>query len=244
MVGEGAFPAAAPSAAIGLVAFWDELSRIGFQLQPPGRQRKRGAGSGGGGGGRGEAAAAAASRADRGGRRAPRTKAPGPWGGRWEHRSPGPASSASHRCVHPGRGGKGRAPQQPAAEARPVSPELWTRRPPRRARSFGTAGARALARPRDPRRKAPPHSHPTSRALPPRRSANFPKNAPTPGHPAGRAPGAGEQASISGGRAGAPEWAAATDVSPRSPGPASAGSSSGAGARPPVYGAWAPAPAQ
>lgn len=79
MVGEGAFPAAAPSAAIGLVAFRDELSRIGFQLQPPGRLGRRGAGGGGGGG---EAAAAAASRAGRGGRRAPRTKAPSPWGGR------------------------------------------------------------------------------------------------------------------------------------------------------------------
>lgn len=54
MVGEGAFPAAAPSAAIGLVAFRDELSRIGFQLQPPGRPGRRGAsGRGGGGGGGG-----------------------------------------------------------------------------------------------------------------------------------------------------------------------------------------------
>lgn len=53
MVGEGAFPAAAPSAAIGLVAFGDELSRIGFQLQPPGRPGRRGAGGGGGGGGGG-----------------------------------------------------------------------------------------------------------------------------------------------------------------------------------------------
>lgn len=51
MEGEGAFPAAAPSAAIGLVAFRDELSRIGFQLQPPGRPGRRGAGGGGGGGG-------------------------------------------------------------------------------------------------------------------------------------------------------------------------------------------------
>lgn len=53
MVGEGAFPAAAPSAAIGLVAFRDELSRIGFQLQPPGRPGRRGAGGGGEGGGGG-----------------------------------------------------------------------------------------------------------------------------------------------------------------------------------------------
>lgn len=53
MVGEGAFPAAAPSAAIGLVAFRDELSRIGFQLQPPGRPGRRGAGDRGGGGGGG-----------------------------------------------------------------------------------------------------------------------------------------------------------------------------------------------
>lgn len=53
MVGEGAFPAAAPSAAIGLVAFRDELSRIGFQLQPPGRPGRRGAGGGRGGGGGG-----------------------------------------------------------------------------------------------------------------------------------------------------------------------------------------------
>lgn len=44
--GEGAFPAAALSAAIGLVAFGDELSGIGFQLQPPGRPRRRGAGGG------------------------------------------------------------------------------------------------------------------------------------------------------------------------------------------------------
>ena len=53
MVGEGAFPAAAPSAAIGLVAFRDELSRIGFQLQPPGSPGRRGAGGGRGGGGGG-----------------------------------------------------------------------------------------------------------------------------------------------------------------------------------------------
>lgn len=79
MVGEGAFPAAAPSAAIGLVAFRDELSRIGFQLQPrAGREGGERAAAEEGE----EEAAAAASRAGRGGRRAPRTKAPRPWGRR------------------------------------------------------------------------------------------------------------------------------------------------------------------
>lgn len=117
-------------------------------------------------------------------------------------------------------------------------PELGTRRPPGQARSFGTARARALARPRDPRRKALPHSHPTSPALLPRPSANFPKNAPTPGHPAGQrgrccwAPAVKTRPWPWGasrhlrGCSGAPEWAAAADASSGSAGPASAGDSS------------------
>ena len=134
-----------------------------------------------------------------------------------------------------------------------MSRELGTRRPPGPARSLGTAGARALARPRDPCRKTLPHSHPTPSTHPPRWSANFPKNAPTPGHPAGqrgRCCGAravrtrpwplGTSRHLRG-RSGAPERvAAAADVSPRSPGPASAGDSSRAGACPLFYGEYSP----
>lgn len=141
MVGEGAFPAAAPSAAIGLVAFRDELSRIGFQLQPPGRPGRRGAGGGGEGGGGG---GGCSIQAGRGGRRAPRTKAPSPWGGPGAPRSPRPGPSSS-RGLCPGRGGGRRVRRGPAADARPVSPELGTRLPPGRAQSFGAARARASA---------------------------------------------------------------------------------------------------
>lgn len=86
-------------------------------------------------------------------------------------------------------------------------------------------------------------------------SANFARNVPNSRAPCGeRGRCCGAQAERTRrwrrsqhprGRSGAPEWAAAAaDLSPGSSGPASAGDSSRAGARPLFYGAWAPATAQ
>lgn len=134
-----------------------------------------------------------------------------------------------------------------------MGPELGTRRPPGRARSFGAATTRASARPRDPRRTTLARSYPASRTFPLNLSANFTKNAPTTGHPAGQrgrccwAPALKTHPWPQGasrhlrGSSRAPEWASAADASPGSPGPAGAGDSSRASARPLFYGECSPA---